>query len=103
MINHHKTRRKWKIQLTMRINFISLKDSKEIRNTHTKSRNAEIMLGNETNDIIEELPKSLLQSYKKDLKELMRGSEFVPDSIDLLYLASSKKRFEKRWIIYGFS
>ena len=87
----------------MRINFISLKDSKETRNTHTKSRNTEVMLGNETNDIIEELLKSLLQSYKKDLKELMRGSEFVPDSIDLLYLASSKKRFEKRRIIYRFS
>ena len=103
MINHHNTRRKWKIQLTMRIKFISLKYSKEIRNTHTKSCNTEIMLGNETNDIIEELLKSLLQSYKKDLKELMRGSEFVPDSIDLLYLASSKKRFEKRRIIYRFS
>ena len=29
MINDHKTRREWKIQLTMQINFISSKDSEE--------------------------------------------------------------------------
>ena len=52
---------------------------------YTKSRNIEIMMGNETDDIIKEFHKSLLQNYKKDLKEPMRGSEFVHDSIDLLY------------------
>ena len=67
MINDHKTKREWKIQLTMRINFISLKVCKETCNMHTKSRNIEIMMGNKTNDIIEELRKSLLQNYKKDL------------------------------------
>ena len=41
-----------------------------------------MMMGNETNDIIEELRKSVLQSYKE---EPMRGSEFAPDSIVLLY------------------
>ena len=39
MINDHKTRREWKIQLTMRINFISFKDSAETRTMHTKIRN----------------------------------------------------------------
>ena len=51
---------------------------------YSKRRNIEIMMGNETDDIIEELRKSLLQNYKKDLKEPMTGSEFVSDSIDLL-------------------
>ena len=55
MINDHKTRREWKIQLTMSINFISSKDSDETRNFHTKSNNIEIMMGNETDEIIEEL------------------------------------------------
>ena len=85
MINDYKTRREWKIQLTMPINFISLKDSTETRTMYTKSRNIEIMMGNETDDIIKEFHKSFLQNYKKDLKEPMRGSEFVHDSIDLLY------------------
>ena len=85
MINDHKTRGEWKIQLTMRINFISFKYFEETRTMYTKSRNIEIMMGNETDDIIKEFHKSLLQNYKKDLKEPMRGSEFVHDSIDLLY------------------
>ena len=84
MINDYKTRREWKILLTMRINFIYFKDSKETRTMYSKRRNIEIMMGNETDDIIEELRKSLLQNYKKDLKEPMTGSEFVSDSIDLL-------------------
>ena len=51
MINDHKTRREWKIQLTTQINFISSKDSEETRTMHTKSHNMEIMMGNETDDV----------------------------------------------------
>ena len=50
----------WKIQLTMSINFISSKDSDETRNMHTESNNIEIMAGSETDEIVEELFKSLL-------------------------------------------
>ena len=85
MINNYKTRRESKIQLIMQINFVSFKDSKETRTMYTKSRNTEIMMGKKTDGIIEELRKSLLKNYKKDLKKPMRESEFVPDSIDLLY------------------
>ena len=60
MINDYKTRREWKIQLTMSINFISSKDSDETCNMHAKSDNIEIMMGSETDDIIDELIKSLL-------------------------------------------
>ena len=69
----------------MQINFISSKDSEETRTMHTKSHNIEIMMGNETDEIIEKLFESLLQNYQKDLEESMRGSEFVRDSINLLY------------------
>ena len=55
----------------MRISSIYLKDSKETLTMYTKSRNIQIMMGNETNDIIGELRESLLQKYKKDLKETM--------------------------------
>ena len=61
MINGYKTRREWKIQLTMRISFICFKDSKEACTMYTKSRNIEIIMGNETDDITEELRKSRLQ------------------------------------------
>ena len=48
VINDHKTRREWKIQLTMSINFISSIDYDETRNFVTKSNNIEIMMGDET-------------------------------------------------------
>ena len=47
--------------------------------------NTEIFIGNETSEIIEELFKSLLQKYQEGLEEKMRWSEFVFDSVDLLY------------------
>ena len=53
----------WKIQLTISIDFISSKDFDEPRNMHTKSHNIEIMVRSETDEIIEELFKSLLQRY----------------------------------------
>ena len=41
---------------------------------HTKSDNIEIIIGSETNDIVEELRKSLLQNYHNNLEESMKGS-----------------------------
>ena len=69
----------------MVINFISSKYSDEIRTMRTKSNNIEITMGNEADEIIDELFESLLQKYQEGLEEKMRGSEFVFDSIDLLH------------------
>ena len=57
---------------------------------HTKSNNVEIMMGSETDQIIEELFESLLQLYQKNLEESMRGSEFVYDTVDVLYYNLNK-------------
>ena len=35
----------------MEINFVSAKDSDEIRTMHTKSDNIDILMGSETNDV----------------------------------------------------
>ena len=80
----YKTQWEWKIQLSMAINFISSKDSDETSTMHTKSDDIEIMVSNKTDEIIEELFKSLLQKYQERLKENMRGSEFVIANVDLL-------------------
>ena len=61
----YKTQGEWKIQLSMTINFISSKDSDEIRTRHTKSNNMQIMMGNETHEVVEKLFKSLLKNIKK--------------------------------------
>ena len=85
-----KTQGEWEIQLTMSSNFISSKDSKETRIMHKTSDNVEIMISNETNEIIKELFDSLLQKYQKGLEEQMKGSEFIFDSVDLLYYKCHK-------------
>ena len=69
----------------MIINFISSKDSDEIRTMCTKSNNIEIMMGSETDEIIKKVFESLLQKYQARLEEKMRRSEFVFGSIDLLH------------------
>ena len=46
-------------------NFISSKDSDEIRTMHTKSNNIEIMIGNERDEIIEELFESLAKISRR--------------------------------------
>ena len=69
----------------MIINFISSKDSDEICTMRTKSNNTEIMMGNETDEIIEELLESLLQKYQEGLEEKRRGNEFVDGGINLLH------------------
>ena len=50
-----------KIYLTIEINFISSKDSDEARTTHIESDNIEIMVGSETDEIMEEIFETLLQ------------------------------------------
>ena len=64
-IIEHKTQSEWKIQLTMAISFVSSKDSDETSTMHTKSNNVEIMMSNETNEIIDELFKSFCKNIKK--------------------------------------
>ena len=67
----------------MAVNFISSKDSDEIM--HSNSDNTETLIVGETNENIEELFESLLQRYKKNLEEPMKGSEIIFDGVNLLY------------------
>ena len=89
-IIERKTQSEWNIQLTMAINFISSKDYDETRTIHTKSNNVEIMIGSETDEIIEELFESLLQLFPKKLEESLRGSEYDYDSVDAFYYNLNK-------------
>ena len=75
----------------MKINFESSKDSNETRTIHTTRDNIEIMISNETDEIIEELFKSILKRYLKGLEENMKGSEFIYDSIELLHYKYTKQ------------
>ena len=56
---------------------------------HSKSDNIEIMISDETDEIIEKLFNSLKNRYQNSL-QLMRGSEFVFDYIHLSYYKCHK-------------
>ena len=85
LINYYKNKGEWKVQLIADINFISLKpDSDETRVMYTKSDNVEIRIGDDINDVIKELFKSLLKRYQENLQKKMRGSEFGFDGVIIL-------------------
>ena len=70
MIINYKIQGEWKIKLTISINFISSNGSDETRNLHTKSNDIEIVMGSETDEIIEELCESLLQKRQEGVREI---------------------------------
>ena len=84
MIDNHKARGEWKIQLTMRIIFVSFTDANETREMHTKSDNITIMSGIETEDVINELFNTFRKRYQEGLETKMKGSSFTFERIDLL-------------------
>ena len=58
----------------MAINFISSKGSDDC-----------IIMNSKTDEVIEELFEYLLQRYQEQLEESMKGSEFIFDSVVLIY------------------
>ena len=86
LINGKKNKGEWKLQLTTKISFVSLKpDSDGTRLMHTRSNAAEFMSGSDTEEIIESLYRSLLQNYNDNLQEKMKGSDFVFNGINYFY------------------
>ena len=65
-------------------NFISFLDKGEYRTMYLKGDNAKIMIGLETDDIINKLFESSLKHYLERLETKMKGSNFVFKSVDLL-------------------
>ena len=91
LIEEYKQKGEWKVQLTIEVNFISLKPgSDETRIMYTRSDNIEIMFGDDNDDIIEQLFESLLKKYEENLQNKMRGSEFEFDGINFLYYDFNK-------------
>ena len=74
----------WKIQLNVHINFISSKDTGETRTVYVWSENAEIIIGNETDDIMKELFESFLDNYQKEEQIIRGGCSFIFESVELL-------------------
>ena len=96
MINDHKNKGEWKIQLTAEINFISfIPDSDETCIMYTKSINAEIMIGSDTNEVIEDLFQSLLQRYQEGLEEKNERFRVCFHGVNALYYNLNKINLDR--------
>ena len=84
MRDDYKSKGEWKIQITMRIIFISFIDENETQVMHTKTDNVEIMNGTDTSDAINELIDSFMKRYQEALETKMKGSSYIFERIDLL-------------------
>ena len=86
LINNHKAiengSREWKIQLNANIKNVSLDDAMDICTFYVWSKNEEIRLGNETDDIVESLINSFLNNYQKEQQVSREKSNFVFDFVD---------------------
>ena len=61
----------------------------------SKSKNVEILMGSERDDIINELFESFLQKHQEFLEEKMRDSKLVFESVDLLYYSLHKTTLKR--------
>ena len=96
LIEEYKLKGEWKVQLTIEVNFISLKPgSDETRIMYTRSDNIEIMFDDNNDDIIKQLFESLLQKYEENIQNKMRGSEFEFDGINFLYYDFNKTSMKR--------
>ena len=84
MIDDYKSKGEWKIQITMRIIFVSFIDKNETQVMHTKSDNIKIMNGTNTINAMNELIDSFVKRYQEGLDTNMKGSSYIFERIDLL-------------------
>ena len=68
---------------SMRVNFISSRDTGETRTIHM-SDNENIIQGSETDNIIKNLSESFLDNYQKEEQITGGGSGFAFESVELM-------------------
>ena len=108
MINDYRiSRRVWKIQISIRVNFISSNDTGKTRTIYLWSNNKSIMWGSDTNNIIREPFWSFLHNYQEELK-IIKGSNFAFESVELMDHKFHRVRLRKggscikspEWLLY---
>ena len=68
-------------KIIIEINFISSKDAEEEHLIHSPSNNIKFTLYSHVNEVTDELFESLHSRNKENSKTLMRGSDFIFDSV----------------------
>ena len=81
----------WEIQLTIAIKFISSKDTEEQRVMNLNSDNISYTSYNDANEVVNE---SLRSKYQDNLETSMKGSDFIFDSVQLIYCKCHEVNFK---------
>ena len=85
----------WKIQLTIAINFIYPKDTEEKRVIHSMNDNIKFTPYNDANEIVYKLFETLRSKQQDNLETAMRRSDFIFDSVQLMYYKCHKVDFKR--------
>ena len=75
----------WEIQSTTAINFNSSKETEEEHAMHSTSDNIKLTSYNDANEVVDELFESLCLRYQENLETSIRESDFIFDSVQLMY------------------
>ena len=76
----------WKIQQIMQNSCISTRNFEETRPIYSASKPVEIFMGSDTEDVIDTLFNTILQRFQQAQETSNdKGSEFIPESVELLY------------------
>ena len=57
---------------------------------HSRSDNIKFTSHDDTNEVVDELFESLWSRYHENIETLMRGSDFIFDSLQLMYYKCDK-------------
>ena len=95
IINDLQSSDTWKIQLTIAINFISSKDSEKQRDMHSRSDSIKLTSYIDANEVVDQLFKPLRSRYQGHSETLMRGSDFIFDSVQLMYYICHNVDFKR--------
>ena len=76
----------WKIQLVMQNTCISTRNFEETRTIYSASKQVEIFMNSDTEDVIDTLFNTILQRFQQAQETSNdKGSKFIPESVELLY------------------
>ena len=79
----------------MAINFISSKDTEKERQMHSASDNIKFTSYNDANEVANKLFVSLCSKHHGNLETSMRWSDFIFDSVQLMYCRCPKVSFKR--------
>ena len=84
LIEEYSYKSLWKIQLNMKISFISLTDTTVRQTFYSKCGNVEVLHAVDTNGVIDELFDTFLKRYQEGLETKMIGGSYMFEKVDLL-------------------